>query len=56
MTVALALKFYISVAKGLKLKVTKFFGLNLTLVEVTAGKLVGGPFLIIGWVGNFLDI
>ena len=35
-------KFYISVAKGLKLKVKKFLGLILTFVEVTGEKLVGG--------------
>ena len=38
------LKFYISVAKGLKLKVKKFSGLILTFVEVTGEKLVGGLF------------
>ena len=38
------LKFYISVANGLKLKVRKFFGLIPTLVEVTGEKLVAGPF------------
>ena len=36
------LKFYTSVAKGLKLKVRKFWGLIPTLVEVTGEKLVGG--------------
>ena len=36
------LKFYTSVAKGLKLKVRKFLGLNRTFVEVTGDKLVGG--------------
>ena len=35
-----ALKFYTSVAKGLKLK--KFWSLILTFVEVTGAKLVGG--------------
>ena len=37
------LKFYASVAKGLKLKVRKFFGVVPTFVEVTGEKLVGGP-------------
>ena len=37
-------KFCTSVAKGLKLKVRKFWGPNPTLVEVTGEKLVGGPF------------
>ena len=36
------LKSYTSVAKGLKLKVRKFWGLIPTFVEVTGEKLVGG--------------
>ena len=36
------LKFCTSVAKGLKLKVRKFWGPNPTFVEVTGEKLVGG--------------
>ena len=36
------LKFYTSVGKGLKLKVTKFSELIHTFVEVTGEKLVGG--------------
>ena len=40
----MALKSYASVAKGLKLKVRKCWGLIPTFVEVTGGKLVGGPF------------
>ena len=39
------LKFCTSVAKGLKLKVRKFWGPNPTFVEVTGEKLVGGTFL-----------
>ena len=40
------MKFYTSVAKGLKLKVRKFWGLIRTFVEVTGGKLDrGGGFL-----------
>ena len=35
------LKFCTSVAKGLKLKVRKFWGLNPTFVEVTGEKLIG---------------
>ena len=35
------LKFYTSVAKGLKLKVRKFWRPNLTFAEVTGEKLVG---------------
>ena len=38
------LKFYTSVAKGLKLKVRKCWGLILTFAEVTGEKLIGGPF------------
>ena len=38
------LKFCTSVAKGLKLKVRKFWGPNPTFVEVTEVKLVGGLF------------
>ena len=38
------LKFCTSVAKGLKLKVRKFWGPNPAVVEVTGEKLVGGPF------------
>ena len=37
----MALKFYTSVAKELKLKVRKFVGLIVTFVEVTWAKLVG---------------
>ena len=39
------LKFYTSVAKGLKLKVRLFWGPNPTFVKVTGEKLVGGAFL-----------
>ena len=38
----MALKFYSSVAKVLKLKVKKVFGLILTFVEATGKKLVRG--------------
>ena len=38
------LKFCTSVAKGLKLKVRKFWGSNSTFVEVTGEKLGRGPF------------
>ena len=38
------LKFYTSVAKGLRLKVEKFWRLIATFVEVTVEKLVGKPF------------
>ena len=40
----MASKFQGSVAKGLKLKVRKFWGLTPMLVEVTEKKLVGGAF------------
>ena len=38
------MKFYTSVAKGLKLKVRRFWGLIPMFVEVTEEKLVGGFF------------
>ena len=38
------LKFSTTVAKVLKLKVRKFWGLSPTFVEVTGEKLVRGPF------------
>ena len=47
------LKFYTSVGKGLKLKVTKFSELIHTFVEVTGEKLVGGGgegFLPLFWI------
>ena len=40
-----SLKFYTSMAKGLKLKVRKFLGLIPTFVEVTGEKLVEGALL-----------
>ena len=42
----MAMKFYSSVTKELKLKVRKFLGLISTFVEVTREKLVGRPFRI----------
>ena len=45
------LKFCTSVAKELKLKVRKFWGLISTFVEVTGKKLVGGPFCLPSWIG-----
>ena len=42
---ALGMTFYTSVAKGLKLKVRKLWGLIPTFVEFTGEKLVGGAFL-----------
>ena len=38
------LRFYTSVAKGLKPKVRKFWGIISTSAEITGEKLVGGPF------------
>ena len=40
----MTLKFYNSVAKGLKLKFRKLQAIIPTFVEVTGEKLVGGPF------------
>ena len=50
------LKFYTSVAKGLKLKVIKIWGLIPTFVDVTRKKLVWGAFLHpppppLSWIG-----
>ena len=44
MALVMNLKFYISMAKGLKLKARKFWSLVPTFAEVTEEKLVGGPF------------
>ena len=45
LALGLALKFYTSVAKGLKkLKVRKTFGLTSTFIDVAGEKLIGGPF------------
>ena len=40
----MAWKFYTSVAKELKLKVVKFWGLIRTFIELAGEKLVGEPF------------
>ena len=45
LALGMTLKFYTSVAKGLKLKVRKLWGLIPTFVEFTGEKLVGGVFL-----------
>ena len=47
-----SLKFYTSVAKGLKLKVEKFLGLIPMFVEVTEEKLVGGGFWLLSPILN----
>ena len=45
LALGIALKFYTSVAKGLKLKVRKFWGLVPTFAKVSEEKLVVvGPF------------
>ena len=46
LALATNLKFYTSMAKGLKLKVRKFCELNPEFVEVTGEKLVAGSFLL----------
>ena len=43
----MASKFYTSVAKVLKLKVRKFWGLISAFVEVTGEKLLGGLFCLL---------
>ena len=49
------LKFYASVAKGLELKVRRFWGIIPTFVEVREEKLVGGlyapPVPPLSWIG-----
>ena len=50
LTLGMALKFYSSVAKGLQLKVKKFWVLIPTFVEVTREKLVGA-FCLPSWLG-----
>ena len=44
LTLSIALKFYASVAKGLKLKVKRYWGIIATFVEVTGETMVGGEF------------
>ena len=54
LALGMALKFYISVEKGLKLKVRKFCWLIPTVVEVTGEKLAGGffaPLIRNSWIG-----
>ena len=48
----MALKFYISVAKELKLKVGIIWGLIPTLGEVTGENLVGAPF----WLPSLAEV
>ena len=52
LALGIALKFYTSVPKGLKLKVRKFWGLIRFFVELAAEKLLGGPFWASpSWIG-----
>ena len=51
LTQSMALKFYISVEKELKLKVRKFWALIPTFVEVTGNKLEGWV-LIMSFIGH----
>ena len=50
------LKFYTTAAKGVKLKVRKFWDLVPTFVEVTGGKLVGEPFCPLPILNRVKDI
>ena len=54
LTLGVVLEFYTSVAKRLKLKVRKFWGLIPTFVEVTGEKLVGWGKGGWGVIGVFL--
>ena len=59
LALGMALKFYISVAKIIKLKVKELLGLIPRFVEVTGEKLVGRPFLaspILNRVETFWNI
>ena len=49
------LKLYTSVAKGLKQKVRKSWGLVPTFVEVTGEKLVGGLFAMMAFFRTWLE-
>ena len=56
LTLGITLKFYTSVAKGLKLKVRKLWRLIQTFVEVIWDRLVWCPFwLIQSWIGLITD-
>ena len=55
LALGMTLKFYTSVTKELKLKVTKFYGLTPTFVEITWESLVGEP-LPTSWIGLNLVI
>ena len=55
LAIGMTLKFYTSVTKELKLKVTKFYGLTPTFVEITWESLVGEP-LPTSWIGLNLVI
>ena len=46
LALGMALKFYIVVTRGLKLKVRKIWGLITMFVEVTGWKLVWGTFML----------
>ena len=50
LALGIVLKFYISVAKVLKLKARKFWRLITTFVEVTGAKLAGGSFCPQSWI------
>ena len=52
LTLGIALKFYTSVAKGLKLKIRTFWWLILTFEEITGKKPVGEPSCLPpSWIG-----
>ena len=51
LALGIALKFYTSVAKGLKVKVKKFWGLIPTFVEVIGENMVEGAF----WAPSILS-
>ena len=51
LALGMGLTFYANVAKGLKLKVRKFWELICTFVEVIGEKLVGSLFAPLSWIG-----
>ena len=56
LALSITLRFYPSVAKGLKLKVIKFCGLISMFVEVNGEKLVVRPNPILDWVNKVYQL
>ena len=56
LALGMTLKSYVSVAKGLKRKVRKFWELIPTFAEVTGEKLVGGLFVRLSPIQNGVNL